>query len=134
MDRRPTIFPELFYRDAPAAIDWLCDAFGFERLLVVPGEAGHVVHAELGLGNGVIMLASAMPGRGFLSPRDLPGLNGLVCAYVDDVDAHHDRAAAQGAEVVVALSDTDYGARMYEARDLEGNYWCFGNYRTALPA
>ena len=41
---------------------------------------------------------------------------------------------ARGAEVVVALSDTDYGARMYEARDLEGNHWCFGNYRTALSA
>ena len=54
-----TIVPCLRYRDAPKAIDWLCAAFGFEKQLVVPGENGTIVHAQLKFGNGMIMLGSA---------------------------------------------------------------------------
>ncbi|MGI9336818.1 MAG: VOC family protein, partial [Gammaproteobacteria bacterium] len=54
-----TIIPTLRYRDAPAAIDWLCEAFGFEKHLVVPGANGTIAHAQLVFGNGMIMLGSA---------------------------------------------------------------------------
>ena len=55
----PVIIPAMRYRDAPAAIDWLCRAFGFEQHLVVPGPDGTIAHAQLTFGNGMIMLGSA---------------------------------------------------------------------------
>ena len=58
-DTLSTIIPTLRYRDAPAAIDWLCKAFGFEALLVVPGENATIAHAQLTFGSGMIMLGSA---------------------------------------------------------------------------
>lgn len=123
------IYPCLFYRDARAAIDWLCRAFGFVERMAVPGEHGTIVHAELTLGDGVVMLGSNKPERGWVSPRDLPALNQLVSVYVDDPDAHCARARAAGAEIVQDLRDEDYGARGYLARDPEGNQWYFGSYR-----
>lgn len=59
---RARIIPSMRYRNAPAAIEWLCKAFGFEQHLVVPGENGTIAHAQLTFGNGMIMVSSA--GRG----------------------------------------------------------------------
>ena len=127
-----TIVPSLRYRDAPAAIDWLCKAFGFEQHLVVPGEAGTIAHAQLVFGNGMIMLGSARDddlGR-LQRPLDAPDVPVSESAYVivSDVDAHHGRAAAAGATVVMAPADQDYGGRLYACRDPEGNLWHFGSY------
>ena len=128
-DPRPNVFPTLHYREAEAAIDWLCTAFGFERLLVVPGEHRTIVHAELRLGPGVVMLGSMHDGAGETpSPREASALQGIYVA-VDDPDAHYARAKAAGAEIVQELHDTDYGSRGYTARDLEGYVWSFGTYR-----
>ncbi len=57
---KATVIPVLRYRDAPAAIEWLCQTFGFEKHLVVPNEDGSVAHAQLSFGNGMIMLASVL--------------------------------------------------------------------------
>ena len=131
-DTTATIVPALRYRDAPAAIDWLCRAFGFEKHLVVPGENGSVAHAQLVFGNGMIMLGSARDGEfGRLQkPLDTPDMPVSASAYVivRDVDAHHARAVAAGAEVVMAPEDQDYGGRLYACRDPEGNLWSFGGY------
>ena len=127
-----TIIPSLRYRDAPAAIDWLCKAFGFERHLVVPGEAGTIGHAQLVFGNGMIMLGSARDDDfGQLQkPLDAPDAPVSKSAYiiVSDVDAHHTRAVAAGAQVVMAPEDQHYGGRLYSCRDPEGNLWNFGSY------
>jgi uncharacterized glyoxalase superfamily protein PhnB len=124
------ICPCLFYRDAPALIDWLERAFGFRRRLVVPGESGAVAHAELSLGDdAVIMVGSAKPERGWVSPKDLPALNQVISVTVDDPDAHYARAKSAGAEILQELKDEDYGSRGYLARDPEGNEWYFGTYR-----
>lgn len=123
------IYPCLYYRDASAAIEWLERAFGFRKRLVVPGPDNRIAHSELSLGSSVVIAGSAKPERGWVSPRDLPAVNQLICMYVDDVDAHYARAVAAGAEIIGELRDTDYGSRGYECRDPEGNVWCFGNYR-----
>lgn len=120
-----TIFPALRYRDAPAAIEWLGRAFGFEPRTVVDGEGGAVAHAELVLGNAMIMLGSVREGDAYAPP---PG-GGAAYVVVDDPDAHHERARAAGAEIVRELADTDYGSREYSARDPEGNHWSFGTYQ-----
>jgi uncharacterized glyoxalase superfamily protein PhnB len=127
-----SIMPTMLYRNAPEAIEWLCRAFGFEKHLVVPGQGGTVAHAELVLGNGMIMLGSARDGDTWgeliKPPRDRGGATGSVYVVVPDADAHHARATAAGAEVIEPLSDKDYGGRGYGCRDLEGHVWSFGTF------
>jgi len=123
------IYPGLSYDDAPAAIEWLCRAFGFTTRLVVPGPDGTIIHSELSLGPGVIMLGSSRPEQGRLSPRSLPGVNQALSVQVDDPDAHHARAVAAGAEILEEVKDQEYGSRSYMVKDLEGHHWCFGTYR-----
>ena len=129
---RANIVPSLRYHDAPAAIDWLCRAFGFERHLVVPGEGDTVAHAQLILGNGMLMLGSWRDGdawgRLVRPPRDRGGATGAIYVIVADVDRHHAAAVAAGAEVIEPLEDKPYGGRGYGCRDLEGNVWSFGSY------
>ena len=131
-DTRATIIPGLRYKDAPKAIDWLCEAFGFERHLVVPGEGGLILHAQLVFGNGMVMLGSARDDEfGKLQqPMTEPGkpVSQSLYIIVSDVDAHHARAVAAGAEVVMAPEDQHYGGRLYSCRDPEGNLWNFGSY------
>jgi uncharacterized glyoxalase superfamily protein PhnB len=129
MSTNATIYPALSYQDAKAAMKFLTDAFGFEELMVVPGEDGSIVHAELNLGPAIIMLGSNKPKMGYLSPRELPAVNQSLYVAIDDVDAHYERAKAAGAEIIRDLSDTDYGSREYGAKDLEGHHWWFGTYR-----
>jgi len=123
------IYPCLFYENAPAAIEWLCDAFGFVKRLVVAGPHGTVVHSELSFGPGIIMVGTASPKDGWVSPRNLPGVNQLISVQVDDPDAHFARATSRGAVVTRPLRDEDYGSRGYMVKDLEGNHWCFATYR-----
>jgi uncharacterized glyoxalase superfamily protein PhnB len=120
------IFPGLRYKDAPAAIEWLGEAFGFERRQVVDGPDGTIAHAELQLGPGMIMLSSdKQDGE---DPFGQRAGQGWVYVVVEDPDAHFERAKTAGAEIVMELTDTDYGSRDYSARDPEGNMWSFGTY------
>jgi len=126
------VMPALRYRDGEGAIDWLCTAFGFERHLVVPGEDGGIAHAQLVLGEVMIMLSSSHEGEyGKLvrSPLGLGGRN-TQSPYivVEDPDALHDRAVAAGAEIIIGLKDEDYGGRGFTCRDPEGHLWSFGSY------
>jgi uncharacterized glyoxalase superfamily protein PhnB len=125
----PTIFPTLRYRDADAAIDWLKDVFGFEEKAVYRGEDGVVHHAELRLGEGMIMLGQHRP-DGFFGDVDPDADASPSAIYVvlSDVDGHCARAKERGADVFRDLVDQDYGSREYAARDLEGNRWSFGTY------
>ena len=127
-----TVIPAMRYRDAAAAIEWLCNAFGFEKHLVVPGENGGIAHAQLAFGNGMIMLGSARDdefGQWVKPPREIGGV-GTQSAYVivDDVDAHYARAKAAGAEIIKEVEDQSYGGRLYSCRDPEGHLWSFGSY------
>lgn len=127
------VTPLLTYAEAPAAIEFLRDAFGFcvrERLDM---EDGRVGHAELELEGGVVMLASLWPDMGFASPRELPGVHGQTYCYVDDVDAHHARAKAAGATILSEPADQFYGSRIYRAVDLEGHRWVFATQVRDVP-
>ena len=131
MTEHATIVPSMRYRDAPAAIDWLCEAFGFERHLVVPGPDGTIVHAQLTFGNGMIMLGSGRDnefGRLVRPPAETNALTQSAYIIVKDADAHYARAKAAGAEIVIEVTDEDYGGRGYSCRDPEGQLWNFGTY------
>jgi uncharacterized glyoxalase superfamily protein PhnB len=126
---RPNIFPAMRYLDADAAIGWLAKAFGFEEKAAHRDADGIVQHAEMRLGNGLIMFGQHRPGNWF-GPGEPDAHTSTIGIYVvvPDPDAHHDRAVAAGAEIVRGLTDQDYGSREYSARDLEGNLWSFGTY------
>jgi uncharacterized glyoxalase superfamily protein PhnB len=117
------IIPTLRYEDAKAAIDFLVNAFGFERHHITENDDGTIAHAELRHGSGVVMVSTA---RG----DDDRFATGRAVTYVvtDDPDGVHDRANAAGAPIVQELTDQDYGSREFAAEDSEGNVWSFGTY------
>ncbi len=108
------------YRDVRAAVDFLCEAFGFERHALHEGGDGELAHVELRYGDDVIMPATERHGA--------PG-HAHLYVVVADADAHHDHAKAAGAKITTELRDTDYGSRDYAAEDPDGNRWSFGTYR-----
>lgn len=133
----PRISSAVFYDDASAAIDWLCNAFGFEVRLKVEGKGGRIEHSQLTFGEGLIMVGSTggksershpIPCR---SPRALDGVTTqALSVFVDDVDAHCARARAAGAKIAEPPTTTDHGEeywadRTYRAEDLEGHQWWF---------
>jgi len=127
-----TIIPSLHYRDAPAMIEWLCRAFGFEKHAVYEDGKGGIAHAQLRFGNGMIMLSSVSDtqwGRLMVQPADISGRESqLACVIVANPAAHYAQAVAAGAEIIDALAARDYGGSSYGCRDPEGHIWNFGDY------
>jgi uncharacterized glyoxalase superfamily protein PhnB len=131
-ETRSSIMPTLRYRNAPAAIDWLCTVLGFARHVVYGGPDNTIGHAELTLGGGMIMLGSHKDdeyGRGFKTPQELDGME-TRSAYVivPDADEVHARAVAAGAVIIRPLQDTAYGSREFSVKDPEGHSWSVGTY------
>jgi uncharacterized glyoxalase superfamily protein PhnB len=130
----PQISSALLYDDPAAALEWLEKAFGFRtRLRVEDGEGG-IIHTELELGSGLVMLASPSHMGYGRSPKSLDGANTQsLYVFVDDVDAHCERARAAGASIMTEPTTQHYGDRLYSCRDCEGHVWTFGQ-RVADPA
>jgi uncharacterized glyoxalase superfamily protein PhnB len=123
----PRISPYLYYEDGAAAIEWLTRAFGFRERMRMPGEDGRIMHAELELDGGVVMLANP-PREGFKNPKALGTNTSSVYTYVDDVDSHFDRAKEAGAKILQEPETMPYGDRHYGAKDPEGHEWWFGQH------
>jgi uncharacterized glyoxalase superfamily protein PhnB len=103
-----TVIPVLGYPDVGAAIDWLCETFGFTERW----RAG-AHRAQLAVGDGCVAITEGA------------GVADSVMVRVDDVDAHHERARERGARIVQAPADFPYGERQYTAEDLCGRRWTF---------
>jgi uncharacterized glyoxalase superfamily protein PhnB len=124
------VYPFLSYKDAPAAIEWLCNAFGFEKNAVYPNDDGTVAHAQLSAGEGLIMLGTEKHGEmGLRSPDGLGFVTQGVYIALPEVDEHYARAKAAGARIIMEPTDQDYGSRDYTALDPEGHLWSFGTYK-----
>lgn len=133
-----TVSSCLRYRDAPAAIDWLCKVFGFERHLVVPGENGVIHHAQLSFGNGMIMLGSVSKdnayGKLIMQPDEIGGAQTqTVNLVVNDADLVYARVKEAGVPIVIDIHNADYGGRGFTCRDLEGHVWSIGTYDPWQP-
>lgn len=126
--------PCLRYRNAATAIDWLCDAFGFQRHAVYRGEGDSIAHAQLTFpGGGMIMLGSVENesawGQLIKQPDEIGGYETQsVYLVTSDADAIYAKATAAGAEIVLEIKDEDYGGRGFTCRDLEGRLWTIGTY------
>jgi uncharacterized glyoxalase superfamily protein PhnB len=127
-----TIIPCMRYRDAHAAIEWLCKAFGFEKHAVYEDDHGRVVHAQLVYGLGMVMLSDTTPdgfGQHMAQPDDIQGRETQCAAVtVTDCKAHYEHAKAAGAEIIDEYAEKEYGGAGYGCRDLEGHLWWFGSY------
>ena len=130
-----TVIPMISYEDGIAALDWLGKAFGFRELTRMTGPDGKLAHAEMKAGDGLIMLASPTPD--YESPRRhretcerarkwaaVPWIIDGVLVYVDDLDAHFERARASGATILSEIEEGSPGRR-YRAEDVEGHRWFF---------
>ena len=115
-DTRTTVIPSIRYRDEPAAIQWLCEVFGFEQQLIVPNEDGSIAHAQLSFGNGMIMLGT------------IGAETHNTYVVVSDADAVYARVKSAGAEILREIRDEAYGGRGFICRDVEGHVWSFGTY------
>lgn len=135
------LVPLIRYRDVSAAIEWLADAFGFEKRSVITDPDGTVAYAELSYGRGIVMLGPV--GESVLDslmkqPDEMGGM-GTQSVYVavDDVESHFKRARDAGAGIVLEFGSDETGDRAYAARDPEGHIWNFGAYSpwpaTAAP-
>lgn len=118
--------PYLSYQDAPAAIDFLSTAFGFEETSRHPMPDGRIGHCELALDGASLYLASAYEEMGFRSPKSLDGVHSQVYVQIDDVDAHYAHARDAGATIAAEPAD-EHGSRMYRAVDPEGHRWIFAS-------
>lgn len=131
------LIPCLRYADAPAAIEFLCDAFGFVRQAVYADDADPKIvhHAQLLLDGNMIMLGSAQRENetarlyNWKTPAEAGGITMSVYVVIDDPDAHAARARAAGAHIIRGPYDNaGYPGRGYDVRDPEGNVWSFGSY------
>jgi PhnB protein len=122
----PRITPYLLYEDVAGALDFLSDAFGFSERIRFPGPEGNITHAEMEMGDGVIMMGD--PGPEYRNPKRMGGATQQVHVYVDDVDKHFEQAQQAGAAIVSGLEDQTYGDRRYIADDPEGHRWTFSQH------
>ena len=131
-ENKACIIPTLRYKNAGKAINWLCNAFGFEKRLIVEGEHNTIVHAQLTFGNSMIILSSENEneyGKLVKTPVSVNG-NNTQAPYVivEKIDDHYEKAVAAGAKILIDIKDEEYGGRGYTCKDIEDYLWNFGSY------
>ncbi len=130
-----SIIPSILYKDATAAIEWLCNAFGFQKHLIVPGENGKITHAQLTLGEIMIMIGSAQSQSEYSKlikqPDEMDNFetqSPYIVLKENDIETHYEIAKKHGAKIVIELKVEDYGGKNYSCCDIEGHLWNFGSY------
>ena len=123
------ITPYLFCSDAAAAIDYYKKGFGASELFRHGAPGGKIGHAEITIGDSVIMLADEEPSVKALSPKTVGGTPVGLMLYVDDVDAVFKKALASGAKQVQALEDKFYGDRAGSLIDPFGHMWMVATHK-----
>lgn len=133
-DRMHTVTPHLVCARAGEAIDFYKRAFGAEELARLPGPDGRIMHAELRIGDSVIMLADEFPECGGLGPLALKGTPIMLHLYVKDADGFFDQAIAAGADVKMPVQDMFWGDRYGQLEDPFGHRWSVATHVRDLTA
>ncbi len=127
-----TLTPYLTVRDAMRAIEFYKQAFGAQERGVMKGPDGKVMHAELMIGDSIIMLGDEMPEYGALSPQSSGGAGMGLHIYIDGVDAAFDRAVKAGARIDMPVSDQFWGDRYGKLTDPFGHKWSIATHTKDL--
>lgn len=125
------LIPATRYRDCEAALAFVTAVLGLDEHAVYRDDAGSIVHAQIRLGNGLMMFGPPNDGPfdGLMAdPAVAGGVTTSIYAVVDDVAARHAQAVAAGAEIVMPLEDQFYGGASFSVRDPEGHIWTLGDY------
>jgi PhnB protein len=125
-ENTPRVTPYLYYQDVAGALRFLADAFGFRERLRMPGKDGDIAHAEMTLGDGLVMMGC--PSKDYRNPKRLGQQTQSLYIYVDDVDAHCAQARRAGARIINEPEDQFYGDRRYGVEDPEGHHWFFATH------
>lgn len=125
-----TVVPVLIYEDVAQAIEWLCRTFGFRERLRVAARDGKILHAQLTVAEGAIMLGRA---GGVYGPPRAGEVDQYVLIHVDDVVAHFQHATSLGAKIVTPPADMPFGERLYTALDFAGHRWTFSQHIADVP-
>ncbi len=130
---KSSVIPALRYRNAKAMIDWLCDAFGFEKQAVFEAPGGIVMHAQLTFGNGMIMIGSvenqSPAAKLFKQPDEIGGAETQSsCLVVSDIDGIYATAKRAGAKMLMDLEERPFGGKAFTCSDPEGHIWYVGSY------
>lgn len=124
----PSVIPYLLYDDPVRIRDFLTEALGFTEVMTNRSPDGKVGNIQLRMADKFVMLSAAQPEVGIVAPGGLPAVHAGVMVYVDDVDAHFERAKSAGASIWYEPQDMPYGQREYGVRDPENGFWCFGTF------
>lgn len=122
-DGYPAIAPYLMVEGAAGAIEFYCNVFGATERMRMPGPDGRIGHAELQVGDSIVMLADTSPEMGARSPQDIGGTPVTLMIYVEDVDAVFERALNAGATSERPVEDQFYGDRAGQFLDPFGHRW-----------
>lgn len=129
-----SVTPYLYVDDAPAAIEFYKEVFGASERMRLEWQGGKIGHAELQIGDSVIMLASEFPEMGVLSPSSVGGTPVSLMVYVENVDEVFARALAEGAEEIRSVANQFYGDRSGTFRDPRGHLWTVSTHVEDVPA
>jgi PhnB protein len=124
-----SVTPYITLRDAARAIDFYKRAFGAQEVMRMDGPNGKVAHAEIRIGDSMIMLGDEMPGMGNPSPETLGGTTGGILLYVDNADAVFDRAVSAGAQAEMPVADMFWGDRYGRLKDPFGHSWSVATHK-----
>lgn len=129
-----SVTPYLIVRGGGAAIEYYQKAFGAVELFRIPAPGGKVGHAEIKIGDSIIMLADEHPDMGYNGPQTIGGSAVSLMIYVEDVDTVFERAVTAGATVKQALEDKFYGDRSGTIVDPFGHIWHISTHKEDVPA
>ncbi len=124
-----SLTPYLVIKGAAEAIEFYTKVFGAVETMRMPGPGGRIMHAEIRIGNSILMLADENPERGYLSPPSRGGATGSVMFYTTDVDATHQAAVAAGAKEATPPTDMFWGDRMSNITDPFGHNWAIATHK-----
>lgn len=123
-----SLTPYVVIKGAAAAIEFYKKAFGATETVRMPGPDGQVMHAELKIGNSMLMLSDENADRGYLSPKTIGGTGSSIMLYTDDVDATFNKAVAGGAQAQQPPTDMPWGDRMANITDPFGHNWAIATH------
>jgi PhnB protein len=128
-DNYRTVTPYLVVDNAKAAIEFYRRAFGAKEVMKMDGPGGKIAHAELKIGDSMIMISDEMPGSGARAPHSLNGTTGSVFLYLEDVDSTFKQAVAAGAKVDAQPADMFWGDRYGKLTDPFGHLWSLATHK-----
>ena len=129
----PQVTPYLCVDDAKAAIEFYSRVLGATERMHMPGPDGKIGHAELQLGESLIMLADEFPEMGIRGPKAVGGTPVTISVYVEDADAVFDAAVAAGATAVRPMENQFYGDRSGQFEDPFGHRWSVATHVEDVP-